>query len=331
MFPILAFSPETRLMLGGGLVFTFHSDGRADDHSKLRRSSIALATAYTFKRQFFVSVAPSVYWDSEAWHAAGEVSAIRFPNTFYPIANDTTEDEAEDYTEWGVTAAGRLTHRLAGSFRTGGQAGVYYRKITDEEAGGDLADDRVVGSDGGTAVGFGPVMLWDSRDNDFSTYSGGIYSLTATYFADVWGSDFNLSQYELDARQFFHLGGAHVIGAQIYGKANFGDVPFQLMGALGGAQRMRGFFEGRFRDLHMVTSQVEYRFPLVGRFSGAVFGSAGEVVGELDDWGTEHLRGAGGGGVRFALNQADRVKLRFDAAGTTTGDVNFYVALGEAF
>ncbi len=332
VFPILAYSPETNAMLGAGVVYTFDVDGRVEGGSTAgRRSALAFASAYTFKNQFFVSIAPSLYWDDEAWHAEGEINGKRFPNTFYPIGNDTAADRAEDYSDLGLDVAGALSRRLVGSFRTGGQAGAFFSKISKKEAGGDLDRDRVAGSDGGRLVGFGPVLSWDDRDNDFATRRGARYSLGAAYFAKVWGSQFNVSKYEFDARQFFPLGGEHVLGAQIYAVANLGTVPFQTMAALGGSNRMRGFFEGRYRDRHMLAAQVEYRFPVVWRFGAAVFSSVGDVAHDLDGFELGDFKAAGGAGIRFSLNQADRVNLRFDGAGTSTGDVNFYVALGEAF
>lgn len=331
-FPIIAYSPETSAMLGAGLVYTFDVDGHpAPTGPKARKSAIAFVSAYTFENQFFVSASPSVYWDAEAWHAEGDLNASLFPNTFYPVGNATPAGRAEDYTDTGFVVRGALTRRLVGSFRTGGQAGVFTSRVTDKQPGGDLDRDRVLGSDGGRLVGIGPVLRWDNRDNDFAARSGAVYSLSAAYFAKPWGSQFNVSKYELDLRQFVPLGGAHVLAAQLYGEFNLGSVPFQSMATLGGANLMRGYFQGRYRDLHMLAAQVEYRLPLFWRFGGAAFASVGDVAHELDGFRFEDLKLAGGTGVRFSLNDADRVNLRFDAAGTASGDVNFYIALGEAF
>lgn len=110
-----------------------------------------------------------------------------------------------------------------------------------------------------------------------------------------------------------------------------GVVPFQSMPALGGAQRMRGFFDWRFRDDHMVAAQLEYRFPVWWRFGAAVFGGVGDVAPELDAFELGGLELAGGAGVRLALNPKDRVNLRFDFGATSEGDANLYITLGEAF
>jgi hypothetical protein len=334
-FPIIGFSPETSAMVGAGVVYTFEAEDVAphakEAHEASRRSALAVVAAYTLNAQFIASLAPSIYLDAEAWHAQGELYGKFFPNTFYPIGNDSSANSAEDYTELGVGVAGGLTRRLVGSFRSGAQAGVFHSRISDTEAGGELDRDRVAGSDGALLVGFGPVLEWDNRDNDFASLRGGRYSLSAAYFGESWGSDFNAAKYELNLRHFFPLGGQHVIGAEFYAVANLGNPPFQIMGALGGSNRMRGYFEGRFRDLHMLTAQAEYRLPLFWRFGAAVFASAGDVAHEIFGYQVADLKYAGGGGLRFSLNEADRVNLRVDAAGTSTGDANLYVTLGEAF
>jgi len=329
---VIAYSPEPSLMLGAGFVYTFATDGETRDGEKEpRRSSILLASAYTFENQFFVTLAPSVYLDREAWHASTELNARVFPSTYYPVGEDTPEDAAEDYTDRGGSVFAELTRRLVGAFSTGGDAFVLYSDIADAEAGGDLAGDRVLGSRGVVLAGAGPIVVWDDRDNDFASRRGGRYALSALYLPRAFGSDLDVSKYFLDLKHFFPLGGEHVLGARLHAESTLGSVPFQAMATLGGSKAMRGFYEGRYRDLHAFTVQTEYRFPLFWRFGGTVFGSVGEVAHRLDGFDTEHLREAGGAGIRFSLNQDDRVNLRFDAATTSTGDVNFYVDLGEAF
>jgi hemolysin activation/secretion protein len=187
-----------------------------------------------------------------------------------------------------------------------------------------------LGADGGLVVGIGPAIVWDNRDSDFAAKRGGEYAAAALFFPDAIG-DYGFGLYTLSARHFLTLVGDHVLAGQIYGQFSNGDVPFQAMPKLGGAERMRGFFQGRYRDKHMVASQLEYRFPVWWRFGAAVFGGVGDVAPTLGAFELDSLEYVGGGGVRFSLSQKDRVNLRFDFGVTSEGNGNLYISLGEAF
>jgi hypothetical protein len=54
------------------------------------------------------------------------------------------------------------------------------------------------------------------------------------------------------------------------------------------------------------------------------------VAHELSELSFEDLKWAAGGGLRYTVNRADRLNLRFDV-GFTAEDYNFYFGILEAF
>ena len=78
-----------------------------------------------------------------------------------------------------------------------------------------------------------------------------------------------------------------------------------------------------------VGMQAEYRFPIVWRFSGAAFGSAGQVASAISDIRYSQFHYAGGGGLRFAVLPREGLNLRFDVA--YGNQVNYYIVLAESF
>jgi Omp85 superfamily domain len=91
------------------------------------------------------------------------------------------------------------------------------------------------------------------------------------------------------------------------------DIPFIELPRLGGAQRLRGYVEDRFRDELAAVATVEYRYPVHDFVSGHLFVDAGRVGrtdGQLfgadayEDWRT----GAGGG---FTIHSQDREDVIF--------------------
>ena len=75
---------------------------------------------------------------------------------------------------------------------------------------------------------------------------------------------------------------------------------------------------------------LEYRFPIAGRFGGAVFGSTGTVAPDLGKTFSSAYKNAAGVGLRYIINKRDGVRIRVDYGRTTEGG-NFYFTIKEAF
>jgi outer membrane protein assembly factor BamA len=325
-FPIIAHTPETSLMLGGGLVYHFDSGEEGDD---ARRSNLGGTLVFTLKGQFIVGVGPTLYLQGETWRITGGASAALFPNTLYAAGADSPADSAEEFTERQVGGEVAVTRLLVGALRAGAGLAIGHSSITETEAGG-LLESGELGADGGLIVGIGPQLVWDDRDNDFSPERGGRYGATAVWYPDAVG-DYGFTHVTVQAAHYRAIVPGHVVAAEVFGEFTAGDVPFQAMPGLGGQNRMRGFFQGRFRDSHMVAAQVEYRTHLAWKIGGVVFGGAGDVAHTIDGFELDSLEYAGGAGLRYALNEADRVNIRLDVGYNSEGDTNLYISLGEAF
>jgi hypothetical protein len=102
------------------------------------------------------------------------------------------------------------------------------------------------------------------------------------------------------------------------------------MGMLGGSKKMRGFYEGRYRDNNLVLLQAEYRRKIFWWLGFTVFASAGEVAHRADAFSSRFIRYTYGSGLRLTFDDAQRLHLRIDAA-AGDGKVRGYFTIGEAF
>lgn len=325
-FPIIGHTPETSLMLGGGLVYHFDSGDASDE---ARRSNIGGTIVFTLKGQFIVGGGPTLYLDGEAWRIEGSASAALFPNTLYASGPDSPAESAEDFSERQLGVEGAVTRLIAGALRGGFGVFVGHSSISETEPGG-LLESGELGAAGGLIVGAGPQLIWDDRDNDFAPERGGKVGVTGVWYPDAIG-DYGFTHLVAEARHYRAIVPGHVVAAEVFAEMTWGDVPFQAMPGLGGQNRMRGFFYGRFRDNHMIAAQVEYRAHLVSNVGGVVFAGAGDVAPRLDAFDLGTIEYAGGAGLRYALNPVDRVNIRLDFGFSGEGDKNVYVSLGEAF
>ena len=94
---------------------------------------------------------------------------------------------------------------------------------------------------------------------------------------------------------------------------------------------MRGYYDGRYRDMHYTALQSEYRLPLFRKLGVVAFGSIGEVGPDISSlFRARHLRGSGGLGLRLLLDDENYINFRFDAAYNGDG-LSFYFNVLEAF
>ena len=107
-----------------------------------------------------------------------------------------------------------------------------------------------------------------------------------------------------------------------------GDVPWSMMPLLGSDERMRGYYQGRYRDKNVVSSQLEYRRQLTWRHGIVAWVGAGTMGPSLSSLNNGRWLPTGGVGYRFEFKP--RVNIRLDY-GIGKGSSGFYFQVGEAF
>jgi hypothetical protein len=78
--------------------------------------------------------------------------------------------------------------------------------------------------------------------------------------------------------------------------------------------RLRGYFQGRYRDHVYLTAQAEWRIHIAGRFSVAPFAAVGNVFPALSAVSFDRTKVAGGGAVRFSLKKERDLNVHIDVA-----------------
>ncbi|MFB6279522.1 MAG: BamA/TamA family outer membrane protein [Salinibacter sp.] len=322
LLPFASYAPATKI--AGGLVVGYYRSappGRSP-------SSVELTLQGTQRRQFTAQIEPELYVSEGRWRVQGELLATTFPNVFYDIGGDTPRAAEESYTARYGRIDLAAQRRLGPNLRVGPRLFVRAGTITDPEEGGLIDQGLVPGANGGVNAGVGLSALWDARNNIYYPTTGAYAEAAATWHSAVWGSDYTFGRLTADLRGYRSAGGG-VVAAQAYAEATLGQAPFQLLPLLGGADRMRGYREGRFRDDVYWTLQAEYRLPLFWRLKGTVFASVGEVGPRVGADLFDEVEAAVGAGGRFRLTE-DGVHGRLDVAYSRTG-VELYISLGEAF
>ncbi len=326
VLPFAFYTQETSLAFGGMVVRGFRWTGSPPD---ARPNSIVAAAFYTLRRQYSVSAAPGLYLRDGQYHARLSGAFEEWPSTFWGVGRDVSDD-AEDFTRRSASLEGTLLRRVRGALRVGPAVDLAFTGISDVEAGGMLDRGALEGSDGGRVAGLGLAACWDTRDREFWPAWGAYHSLKVLrYLGDPVG-DFPFTQATLDLRAFLPLGGGRVWAVQALGVVTDGTAPFFRLAGLGGPANMRGLYEGRFRDRHLLAVQTEIRAPLGRRLAAVGFLAAGEVAHRLAGFRPGEVLLTGGAGLRFALDPENRMNLRVDL-GVSRFGLAPIVTINEAF
>ncbi|MBU0474939.1 MAG: outer membrane protein assembly factor [Bacteroidetes bacterium] len=328
-YPMAFYTPETQFAFGaGGIVFT-----KFGLEKNISPSKIQISSYYTTNSQYLFSAMPTLYFSGSAEIISNSKFVYsRELSKFYGVGNNTGNIKNPDY-EIGLF---RFYTEL--SYGTGIienlHLGLIYEftsnKILDKQKNYELITNKVIGSNGGNTSGLGIILSVDSRKNIFFPTESIYCKLRMIFMGRDWGSDFEYNRQVFDFRKYFNLGKENVLASQVYIESTSGDVPFFMLPTLGGSEKMRGYFLGRFRDEIYLTWQIEYRKIFWKRFGGVAFLGMGDVASKFNQLDLAQFKYAYGFGLRYVFDEKEKLNLRMDLGfGKSTSGI--YFALEEAF
>jgi len=358
VLPIIARSIETGWSFGLASAATFHLKSRdtairtgapegsspegptldlCADSSILRqqhgpRTSNAQALAlYTTRRQFVMALNGSIYFPGERFILNEQLSYSSFPDNFWGVGKHAPDTNKESYKfkQYYIYLHPQF---LVARNLFFGVLYEYQRVFSIDYKPDGLFDQQdVIGRYGYHVSGFGLSLTYDTRNNAFSPDRGVMLQFSFDHFAPFFGSDYQYTNYVIDLRRFLRIYKQQVLALQIFGSFNGGEAPLRSLSYLGGANLMRGYYSGRYRDKDAAVIQAEYRVPLFWRIAAVGFADIGNVGPALDYINFQHFKYSYGGGLRVALNEKEKLNLRLDYGIAKGSSQGFYLQLGEAF
>ena len=324
--PVVFYTPETRLGLGASGVFIFNFK---NDTLGARPSTIYLGFAFTQNKQAVINLPFNLFLKNRLYNVYGELGYNHLNYNFYGVGNEVPKDFVErygiDFPRLRLTGLRRTTNYLYAGLRYAYDKNYLY----DIDSTGMLVTGEILGSNGGVVSGVGLVALFDTRDNIFYP-SRGFFSELVVFQSDkIFGSDFEYTKVSLDASYYCHFS-KNIFAFNFYTVYSNADLPFYQMANLGGAKKMRGFYEGRYRDNNLLVLQAEYRRHLFWYLGFTLFADAGQVAHRYDEFTTKNWRYTYGAGLRLQLSKDQKINLRLDAA-IGNGKILPYFTIAEAF
>lgn len=176
---------------------------------------------------------------------------------------------------------------------------------------------------GNNYFNLGLTVGYDSRDNAAAPCSG----INTMFLQKYYVGEFGSTAFLFDTYCGVWDGG--VLAFDIYSEFAYSQVPWYAMPTIGGPDRMRGYYKGRYRDNNMVTAQIELRQHIWEMLGAAAWVGAGNVWGSGGAFSIRHTLPNYGIGVRVKVGGS--VSLRFDWGFGEKGQNGFILGINEAF
>jgi len=330
LIPHVAYQQETSW--SGGVAFGYYF--KSKDISRI--SSISGSAVYTVLNQFMFNLTPKLYFSDKKYFLYANMNLRNYPDYFYGVGNKPQNLKA-GYVSRNFNVTLQPQYLISKQFYVGLLLSLKTENLRTDSTRTFLQQNiySVYGDAGWTpysqfTAGF--VAAYDTRNNQFYPESGIFAKIMAGSSPSWFGNSFNLSEFNIDFRNYQPLFRNHTLAVQAQISGIFGPqgIPFQLLPTLGGRDQLRGFRQGMYRDNMLLLVQSEYRLPVYKRLKAAFFCSAGDVMNSTD-LKIDKLKVGYGVGLRYRLNDA-RVHLRFDIAKNNYGEkLQFYITATEAF
>lgn len=328
-YPTIGYSPETSFEFGFSSLFLF----RAKDKPENRLSEVSAFTFVTLEKQYGLWADNAIYTDKDKWFFLGRTRLQHFPLLYYGIGPHANGHDPAVVDANYILLRQRALRKLIPNLFLGPEIDYQLLAKTDFQQPSNHEYPLPRGHEGTSNLGAGIALVYDNRHNVLNVRKGFFSEISFLKYNPVWGSDYNFRNVYADIRSYHPVGKRDVFAWQLVGNFLQGETPFNQLSMIGGEMMMRGYYQGRYRDKHMIAAQTEYRllpFAFSPRVGGSLFASAGVVAPTFGSFAFKDIRYAAGGGLRYLLFPKKDIYLRFDVGFTREGP-GFYIVTGEAF
>jgi outer membrane protein assembly factor BamA len=323
--PVVFRLPETGW--GGGVAGTA-SWSWAKDNIDAKKSQAAIGLTYTQNKQVLAFMPFQIFFDDDKYYANADIGWFKYNFFYYGIGENALPQEKYDVKFPRVRLL--VGKKVMPNVYLGLRVNYEEYDVTQTEENGELGKGFINGSNYSRTSAIGPSILRDTRDAVFYPRKGMFGELNILPSSKIFGADRAFTQTTLDLSLYKSLAKKIVLASNYYGVFTSGkDVPFSQLAQLGGPKKMRGIYQGFFRDKNTALFQGELRWE-VWKFVGLVgFGSVG-FLGDSNNFLRLNLpKYTYGGGLRISTK--NHLNLRLDYGLSPYGSGNFYATIGEAF
>jgi outer membrane protein assembly factor BamA len=330
VIPVLFKSIETKWAVGISGSVSFKTTDFND--STTRTSSVQSIAMFTQRKQNIQALDATIFFPNEKYILTTQASHTFFPDKFWGLGAHSKDLKHEEYEYSQVYFLGQLKRKLKKNLFLG--VIFEFQRVYDLKfEKNNLFDNNMAyGKESHSVSGIGASVCYDTRNSGFWPTKGIYiqYSYRVAIKSFLSSSYTNLKTI-LDIRYFKKISKNSILALQVLNFSNFRETPIREMAMIGGANNLRGFYQGRFRDLKMTTIIAELRFPVYKKFSACLFNGAGYIYNNLNSIGFEKAKISYGAGIRYSIRKDEKFNIRIDYGFADRYNKGLYFTFGECF
>lgn len=313
--------------LGLGMVATGTYTMDKND-PELPRSSASLFGDITTKGFMLIGIQGMNIFPKEKYRLDYRTYIYTFPTKYWGMgyANGNVDDNESEYRRLRLEAMARFLFRVAPNTYIGPMVNFKYVKASEiEEKGLPLFEGQDLQVNSQT-LGFS--FTYDSRDFILNAERGWYVQLDQTFTPRFLGNDYCFSSTDFSVSTYKKVWKGGVLAGEFHSGFNYGNLAWCLMSEAGTPKRMRGYYEGRYRDKNIIEGQIELRQHIWGRNGAVLWVGAAEVFPEFDALRWKRILPNAGIGYRWEFKK--RINVRLDCGFGKNG-AGFMFNINEAF
>lgn len=313
--------------LGIGLVASgLYSMNRAD--SLLPQSNASLYGDITTKGFMMIGLRGNNIFPEKKYRLDYRMYIYTFPGDFWGIGFENGNNDANrcEYKRIKIELMSRFQFRISENSYLGPIARFQLtRAYSLNEKAKELlnGESRVVHD-----YALGISYTYDTRDFILNASRGWFIQFDLLANPRFLGnnSDYLTSDFSVSTYRKIWKGG--ILAGEFHYRQSIGDVPWTMLAEVGSSNRMRGYYEGRYRDKNLMETQVELRQHIWKRNGMTLWLGMAEIYPEFKDMRWNKILPNAGIGYRWEFKK--RVNVRLDYGFTRNGG-GFLFNINEAF
>lgn len=318
-----AYSNDTKLSVGilGAALYT-----SGVDKTITPQSNASLYTVFSITGFYNFGIRGVHFTPGDKWRFNYRVSFFSMPTYFWGIGYDTEihDSNKTKFLQLDSKIRASFEYRLFDNCYAGPALNFNYCKAAN-------ADDYTLWNGERLTTfsyGAGFNVLYDNRDCLTAPHRGWFISAEQRFYPRFLFNKYPFSSTNVNISHYFGAWRDAIIAMNLHGFFTYGETPWGMLPFFGGAETMRGYYEGRYRDKNAMDATVELRQHVWRRNSIVVWGGVGCVFPDFKNLQPRKILPNFGVGYRWEFKK--NVNVRFDI-GFGKGESGVVFNINEAF
>ncbi|MBB1200276.1 hypothetical protein EGM70_08215 [Enterobacteriaceae bacterium 89] len=319
------YTPELKLGLGTAVAGIYRMD---PNDKTTQNSSISFTGFVSTSGALGLGLHNYTFFTDDRWRLFVDGSIAKVPTKFWGVGYDAAQGDSQKYNDNSIQVHPQLLRQMADNLYlgVGWDFSAMNANVEDSHPGDKFS--QYTSNTNPLSSGATVSLNYDTRDAITRPQKGQYISVEYSYFDPSLGSDTHFTATKLQYNYYHPIDDKRVLAFDLWGRFTHGDVPWDRLSLAGDDNRLRGYYQGRYRDKDVVSGQIEYRQKLNWRHGYVLWAGAGALGSSPGDLSKHPLLPTVGAGYRFEVKPAMNIRLDLGVGRESAG---FYFQVAEAF